>query len=208
MLELQSNNLERAERILQQTVQHFLKYKLVRYASEGINMLGDVHRKNGQFQKAERYYMNAIMKMEQINHPELIIPQLNLSILRLEKGEFSQIRAELVRTIPDLEANNKNTLALFARVILLVAQVNLQEVTFAKENLNQISSLLKQTSLFEFDIAVLLNKAATCISKDEKKSLKLRILRLVKEQYIGLNRPEEVQGIEQRINILRTDQTR
>ena len=206
MLALQSNNLQHAEKILQQTIQHFLKYKLHRYASEGINMLGDVHRRNGEIKKAERYYMNAIMKMEQINHPELIIPQLNLAIVRLEKGEYPQVKAELVRTIPELEGNNKNTLALFARVILLVSQINLQEWEFTEVNLHQIQILLKQTNMLDIDVADLLEKAARTLPPSQR-NLQERILVLAKEQYTGLSRSEKANEIQEKLTDLRERRT-
>ena len=206
MLALQSNNLQHAEKILQQTIQHFLKYKLHRYAAEGINMLGDVHRRNGELKKAERYYMNAVMKMEQINHPELIIPQLNLSIVRLEKGEFPQVKAELFRTIPDLEANNKNTLALFARVILLVAQINLQEWEYAEENLRQIQILLRQTNMLDIDIADLLEKAAQTLPPSQR-NIHERILVIAREQYDGLSRTEKEKDVVAKINLLQERRT-
>ena len=201
MIELQSNHLERAEKILQHTVQHFLKYKLLRYASEGINMLGDVHRKSGNFEKAERYYMNAIIKMEQINHPELIIPQLNLSILRIEKGDFSKLQAELTQTIPDLEANNKNTLALFARSILLVAQINLGDWIYAEENLRQITSLLHQTSMIDSDVAALLEKSGASIPINKHPILKRNLFRLAQQQYEKLKRSKKSEELKAKIVI-------
>jgi len=197
MLELQSNNLDKAERILQRTVQHFLKYKLIRYASEGINMLGDVHRKNGQFNKAERYYMNAIMKMEQINHPELIIPQLNLAILRVKKGEHQQVKRDLSLTIPALEANNKNTLALFARSILLLALVRLKEFQLAESNLNQIEVLLSQTQMIDTDIADLLEESIHNRIPEKFQQLKIRLLQLTIAQYKTLHRAQKHKELEE-----------
>ena len=164
-------------------------------------MLGDVHRKNGNLEKAERYYMNAIIKMEQINHPELIIPQLNLSILRLEKGDFQKLRLELTQTIPDLEANNKNTLALFARSILLVAQINLDDWRYSEENLRQITSLLHQTSMVDGDVASLLEKAGNSIPRNRHPELQNRLFRLAKQQFEGLHRTKKVDTLNEKLTI-------
>ena len=157
------------------------------------------YHKNGNLEKAERYYMNAIIKMEQINHPELIIPQLNLSILRLEKGDFQKLQLELTQTIPDLEANNKNTLALFARAILLVAQINQDDWRYAEENLRQITSLLHQTSMVDGDVALLLEKAGNSIFQKHKTELQRRLYRLAIQQFKGLNRQDKIKALNEKI---------
>ena len=143
--------------------------------------------------------MNAIIKMEQINHPELIIPQLNLSILRLEKGDFHKLQLELTQTIPDLEANNKNTLALFARAILLVAQINQDDWKYAEENLRQITSLIHQTSMIDGDVATLLEKAGNSVPQRQHIELKRRLYRLSIQQFEGLNRTEKVDTLRKKL---------
>ncbi|MEC7986248.1 MAG: AAA family ATPase, partial [Myxococcota bacterium] len=192
MLDLQEDKLSNAEATLQSTIKYFLQYKLIRFASEGINMLGDVYRKMGQWEKAEKHYIHAIMKMEEMNHPEMVIPQLNLAIVRLQKREYRTVLPELLELIPSLEANNKLTWALFARMIAQLALTTQNRWETWKTNLIQIEKQITQTKLVDADIASLALQTATLTASKGKKTDALRLFNLAKEQYraIGLRQKE------------------
>ena len=127
--------------------------------------------------------------MEDINHPELVIPQLNLAIVRLKKKEYKYVLPELLELIPTLEANNKNTLALFARIIALLAMASQHCWDILEENLNEIENLLVQTQLIDSDIALLSEQTALSLHQNRRNQLAKRVYIIAKAQYKALKNP-------------------
>ena len=123
-------------------------------------MLGDVYRHQGKIDLACEQYRLAATKMEDINHPEVTVPLINLAMVAFETNQFHDALNIVSDCIPRLQSQRKITAALIAQIIKLCSLTMLSELAIWEKLYQEINKLLDETGYVDSDIPSICTKTS------------------------------------------------
>ena len=118
-----------------------------------VNALAEIARFDGKLDEAETGYRQAMQLLKSIGSRSAILPQLNLALVLLHRGEYEKARDQLEPGVAVLASRGQRGFLAWARACLLVCEAHAGHVEQWREQLEEVTSLLEETSMVDPDIA-------------------------------------------------------
>lgn len=118
-----------------------------------VNALAEIARYEGRLDDAEQGYRDAMNLLGSIGSRGAILPQLNLALVLLHRGEYAAARDQLEPGIATLAARGQRGFLAWAQVCMLPCEAQAGEVAGWSDQLAGIRSLLEETAMVDPDVA-------------------------------------------------------
>jgi tetratricopeptide (TPR) repeat protein len=171
-------------------------------AADCLNGLAEVARYRGDLQGAEQNYRNAAAILSSVRASRAVLPQVNLALILLQRGQDVAARQLLETLSSAVERQGKRALLGAVHVLFLVLVAQEKEAMSWARHFRKASSLLAETGAVDPDIAwAAQNSAERALAAGHRERAQ-EAYALAKSQWSRLQREDKVSAVEQALLFL------
>lgn len=170
--------------------------------SECLNGLGEISRLGGDLERAESYYRNALEIRRALGAADAIVCELNLGLVRIERGRFDEARRTLEECLLTVERRANRKMMGCVHICLLPAMLALEQPLEFDRHLRQAAALLGETGFVDVDNARMAELAGDIAagSKDLERAKEAYVI--ARHQWRALGRAGEERTIETKLGLI------
>ena len=195
---MQKGAFDKIGEYLLQAQRLFEKHSLKKLLAETINIQGDVHRYMKEYKQATTKYEEAFAHMQEINHPDIFVTQINLGLLRVQSERYEEA-FELMEPILE-QLKERPPKLICAQLICLPFLSSQQRWIKWEQFLKSIEGLLDVTGYSELDFGELLEMEAFHLEHLGETEKAKRCWLLGAQVWDALQDPEQSQILLKRAN--------
>ena len=200
IIHLQLSELEKAEQVLNKVILFLAKINKRKLQVEAVNTLGDVYRRMGKWKSAQKAYAKTLEIMEQINHPNISIPMLNMALVLLEQEDFIEAEPYIYRSLEILEKLNWGPMIAAGNLLALCVHAYNYNWEAWDRHFSIATDLLNESQYIDSEIALFAQKAGQITKDSGEQKRSLHVLKIAVEQWKALGNLEAM--MEARITML------
>lgn len=182
--------LEQAERYARVAIERFDAVGARFGVASTRNLLGDIFRAAGRLPAASAEYQAAEEGLSALGSPEVLVPTLNLGLTELEEGRLDEGRRRLLRVLQAMKEAKRRGFVCLIHVALVWGHAAAGALESANRHAKSARACLRETALFDPDLARCAQNAATAAHDRGDASLEREMRALAAEQWRGLGQPE------------------
>ena len=167
--------------------------------SKAINELGEIARLSDRLTEAAGYYSEALERMEELGLPEATIPRLNLAMVMMKQGEFSQAMPLVEHAHQNFVRSATSYRQGITHLMILICCIGQDDWSDWDHHLSQSRRLLADTSYVDVDVAMWATEAGDMAIKANHRDRARQAWDLAMDQWQGPDRPQEAEQIRERL---------
>jgi len=166
-------------------------------AADCLNGLAEIARLRGDLEVAERNYRNAAAILSSARASRAVLPQVNLALILIQRGEMDGARKLLEAISPSIERQGKRALLGAVHALFLVVSADDSESLSWARHYRKATSLLQETGAVDPDIAWAAQYAAERAVERGYVDRAAQAYALAHDQWARLQRDEEAAFVTQ-----------
>jgi eukaryotic-like serine/threonine-protein kinase len=171
-------------------------------AADCLNGLAEVARYRGDLETAEENYRNAAAILSSVRVSRAVLPQVNLALILLQRGQDAAARRLLETICSSVERQGKRALLGAVHVLFLVLAAGEAEAMNWARHFRKASSLLAETGAVDPDIAWAAQTSAERALEAGHRDRARMAYELAQVQWSRLQRKDKVSAVEQALLFL------
>jgi serine/threonine protein kinase/tetratricopeptide (TPR) repeat protein len=198
----EAGRLEDASGYVETARENFERCGSRKGVSDCLNALGEIARLSGDLERAEQHYRDALEIRRTLGAADAIVCELNLSLVRIERGRYPEARRSLEECLKTIERRGNKKMMGSVHVCLLPCLVALAEGALFDRHLRQAASLLGETGFVDVDNARMSELAGDLAVKANDSERAREAYVIARHQWKALGRIEEERSVEAKLAAL------
>ena len=195
----QAGRLEKAQERISQSLELFESVGARWGVSKTVNELGEIARLQDQLPEAAIHYSEALERMEELGLPEATVPRLNLALVMMKQEQYAQAMPLIEHAHELFIQSDSKARQGITHLLLLVCNVGQGRWNEWDIHLGKTRRLFADTGFVDIDVAMCATQAGDMAAKAGYLDHARDAWDLAMDQWIGLDRPDDVAITKQKI---------